>query len=1135
VPLIIFQPYYVPPIVTTPTVSVKGYVAGGGDYSGTGARSAVIDGFNLSTEAVYSSGITLSVAKGWTSGLGAATVGYICGGDTSTGISNVIEAIDFTTEAKKSISGTLPGTVAYMNQGTCSSTKGYMAGGWTGSVVSNAIKGFSFITETASTLSAVLTNATHRLGTTYSNTSAYFAGGVGSSSFSNIDRLVFSTETKTALAQTLTGPTYDLSSVSGVNKGYFVSGDNTAGNRKTTRGLDFTSEVAADIAAQLSTGRKSMAGLSKSAAGYTCGGDTGGNPTVTLSTQVDRLGFATETITQAIAAISVARESCQGVNPRINYVDPAYLKNTGKGYAVGGSLAAGTVPSSTIDGLRYDTEASILAASSLSTPRCGTFCLSAPTKGYSAGGSANNSLTGVTTNIIDGLNYSDESAFVLSAVLPLARWQSQGISSTLKGYCIGGADTSNSRLASISALTFAGETTATLGAGLATATELMAAVASATKAYVCGGRTNASASITSISGITFATDAVFSSSSVLTVATRNPTGLSNADKGYISGGISTSASLSSVNGLLFSSETVAALSSALTVIARGQAGASSANKGYLMGGYDGTNDVTGIDAITFIGEAIATVSATLRSARDQCSGLSNQVAAVPVDPYWGSVILASNLEDGTITDLKGHTATISGSPAVVTNGTGGKSLSLNAKGDLVQFPNTDFNFTSGDAVIEFWYTPRTLGAGAIIGQSLAGSDNNTFIYTQVGGIIAVGKNGINEIASAAGALVVGVRQHIAIRKTGTTTSIDVNGVQVASATTSVWAFSSSNPLTIGTTATSQMSGSTTFADALIDDLRITKYARYSGVSPADVGVMPTASAGRAYWVGGDNGTTVSSAIGGIELASEAAFTSSSTMAVAKTRGGGVSSTLKGYVYGGELAVNSSLTSNIQALTFAGETCTSISATLTSARSQESNNVMSSAKGYSMGGIEGGTPVNKIDGLLFSTEACTGLSAVLGTASRFSGGGYSGQKGFVIGGYSSTFLATIDSIVFATDTRAAVSATIGTATHGPGSLSGSIKSYIAGGYGTNPAMSTIQGVRFSDETAVSVSATLAAGKYTNSGNSGIKSGKGYLGGGSNGTTTFNSIEGFAYVSETVSAVSAVLATARLDTSTVQSSS
>ena len=133
----------------------------------------------------------------------------------------------------------------------------------------------------------------------------------------------------------------------------------------------------------------------------------------------------------------------------------------------------------------------------------------------------------------------------------------------------------------------------------------------------------------------------------------------------------------------------------------------------------------------------------------------------------------------------------------------GASAYFNGSTDYIYTAsNALFNVGSNNVTVEAWIyiTAFTQGASPFISTiwSLDGSGtNNTFCYVYRTGSIAVGINGTNEIASAAGVIALNAWYHTAVVRNGSTTTVYVNGVSVASNTTAVWAQTGARPFYVG--------------------------------------------------------------------------------------------------------------------------------------------------------------------------------------------------------------------------------------------------------------------------------------------------------------------------------------------------
>jgi hypothetical protein len=133
----------------------------------------------------------------------------------------------------------------------------------------------------------------------------------------------------------------------------------------------------------------------------------------------------------------------------------------------------------------------------------------------------------------------------------------------------------------------------------------------------------------------------------------------------------------------------------------------------------------------------------------------------------------------------------------------------------------------GNITVEAWIYPSSLnGSGSqvygIVGTHSSSLDGKTLLYVYGNGKPGIGKVGVNEITGSAGNIVAGSWQHLAVVRSGSTTTIYVNGNSVGSGTTAVWSTGSS-PIYIAYAASPNI-----VFNGYINDLRITNgLARYT--------------------------------------------------------------------------------------------------------------------------------------------------------------------------------------------------------------------------------------------------------------------------------------------------------------------
>ena len=161
---------------------------------------------------------------------------------------------------------------------------------------------------------------------------------------------------------------------------------------------------------------------------------------------------------------------------------------------------------------------------------------------------------------------------------------------------------------------------------------------------------------------------------------------------------------------------------------------------------------------------------------------------------------------------------------------GGASLYLDGSGDYLvsAATNLPFTFGTGDFTIECWIYPASVSSGTITIVSNrfdAGADtvlifafgttNGLFFHTQATAVINSATN-----------LTANTWQHVALCRASGTVRIFLNGNQVGSSASSAQNLSATASVFVGQDGTKGAGAAAQF-NGYIDDLRITKYARYT--------------------------------------------------------------------------------------------------------------------------------------------------------------------------------------------------------------------------------------------------------------------------------------------------------------------
>jgi len=513
-----------------------GYFAGGTSPSYTTGQVMQISSvqrFELSNETFSNPGRNLPTEL---QNAGAVSnpnnsYGYFGGGYRSlylgaTTVYNTISRLDFTNETislpGKNFSTTRTGTAGVYNQ-----TYGYFGG--SGCVISR----LDFTSETLSEPSSRYLPTNRSLSGAVSNISyGYFGGGfIPTPPFysSTISRLEFSTETvsdpgKNFYLGIFPGPDfsrYANAGVSASSAGYFgggfVSPPSASGTLSIITRIDFGTETLSNLSQTFLTNRTSMASFSGGQSIYRGSktyGYFGGGYAPTAVCVINRLDFASETISTPIPQLSTTRAFFAGVSnnyygyfasrfpanqSRIDRLDfsndsisvPVYpfsplrsnlaaTSSSSYGY-FGGGYSPGGQRHSTITRIDFFNETAQLLPTVLSAQRYNLFAVSSSSFCYFSDGF---SPVGVYCSI-DRLDFSTETNTLLTPQLPYAKESSATVSTSGYGYFAGGAPATNQTRR----LEFSNETTSTILATLPTTTFNAAGSSSSFYGYIAGGST----------------------------------------------------------------------------------------------------------------------------------------------------------------------------------------------------------------------------------------------------------------------------------------------------------------------------------------------------------------------------------------------------------------------------------------------------------------------------------------------------------------------------------------------------------------------------------------------------------------------------------------------------------------------
>lgn len=213
---------------------------------------------------------------------------------------------------------------------------------------------------------------------------------------------------------------------------------------------------------------------------------------------------------------------------------------------------------------------------------------------------------------------------------------------------------------------------------------------------------------------------------------------------------------------------------------------------------------------------------------------------------------------------------------------------------------------------------------------------------------------------------------------------------------------------------------------------------------------------------------------------------------------------------------------IDKLAFDTETCTALSAKMTTGRSVGAG-ATSRLKGFTTGGYNGqggGASYNSIDQVQYLSETWATMTSSIATPRANVGSFWSPESMYIIGGNTSTgtYYDEIDGMRYTTETRINPSTTLSGVKAQIAGLQTEFVGYACGGYIPSPAggVNTIEKFLFSDESISTSSSTLPVATRFMA--PACSSTKGYLMGGFT-TAAVNTIKTLNFSDETTTTISA----------------
>jgi hypothetical protein len=507
----------------------------------------------------------------------------------------------------------------------------------------------------------------------------------------------------------------------------------------------------------------------------------------------------------------------------------------------------------------------------------------------------------------------------------------------------------------------------------------------------------------------------------------------------------------------------------------------------------------------------------------------------------------------TWTDLSGNgnTGTLTNGPTY--NSANGGSIVFDGSNDYVTLLDSDnWHFSSGNFTAECWVYPTAspaqpilvgqwdgFGGGAGLSWVMLLSNNSN---RHLRAAISSTGSGVDFDLISSTSLGLNQWNHCAFVRTGSTFTLYLNGVSVASTTNSNALFNATNSLTIGAsssntqpfngrisnvkiykgkglTATeiSQNYNALALRFGLIQERQVVRYSDGASASP-----------NTGYFGGGfNNPSTSESIMDKVTYSTDTtAVVPSATLTVIRYSPAATGNSTAGY-FGGGAQPGGFLTS-IDKVTYVSDTTALVpSATLSAARYGLAA-TGNSTNGYFGGGNSPGVR-SIMDKVTYSTDTAAAVPGANLSVSRFnvSATGNS-TTGYFGGGQTPGYVSTMDKVTYSTDTTAAVPGANLTISRGSvGATGNSTAGYFGGG--GFPNYSTMDKVTYSSDTTAAVpganliAATRALSATGNSTN-------GYFGGGLSSAITAQMYKVTYSTDTTLSVPGANLSLARYFTGT-----
>jgi hypothetical protein len=282
-------------------VARNGYFAGGSIVGGI--AQATIDKFSLPSDARTTLGTGLAVATEKGPGFANSGVaGYMAGGNTGSGTTNIIRKTTFATDAQSTAASNL--SVLLVNAGGManSGVAGYVGGGFDATNGNNytSIEKLSFPAESRSILSGTLSGGGQGwCGWANSGVAGYLAHNF------NVNKISFPSDTVSSVSGGMgVQRAYAGAMANSGTAGYVASG--APAYATSINKFTFPTDTRSTLGATVSAGREGLSGMANSGTAGYWGGGFAYSPDRTFTT-VDKLTFASDTTSTLGTGLSLSR------------------------------------------------------------------------------------------------------------------------------------------------------------------------------------------------------------------------------------------------------------------------------------------------------------------------------------------------------------------------------------------------------------------------------------------------------------------------------------------------------------------------------------------------------------------------------------------------------------------------------------------------------------------------------------------------------------------------------------------------------------------------------------------------------------------------------------------------------------